>query len=220
MKRILGLLVPLSFAAAPAFAACGVPAATPATTTTTSATATDSARTTTTTTTTTTTNAAPEPAKVPMPAVGTEAPGFSLPSQDGSKVELASYRGKWVVLYFYPKDFTGGCTLEAQSFQRDLGKYKAKGAVVLGVSVDSVSSHKDFCVKESLQYKLLADPDHTVVDKYGTLVMYNGTPFASRTTFVIDPKGIVRKVYPKVQPATHSAEVLTDLAALKKAAKG
>lgn len=155
-----------------------------------------------------------------MPEVGKEAPGFKLPSQDGTDVKLEDYKGKWVVLYFYPKDFTGGCTLEAQNFQKDLSKFKARNAVVLGVSLDSISSHRDFCAKESLQFKLLSDPGHAVVDKYGSLMMYKGTPYASRTTFLIDPAGVVRKVYPKVEPATHSAEVLADLDGLGKAKKG
>jgi peroxiredoxin Q/BCP len=86
------------------------------------------------------------------------APGFTLPSQDNTPISLSEYKGKWVVLYFYPKDFTGGCTLEAHNFQRDLDKYKAANAVVLGVSLDTADSHKGFCTKESLTFKLLADP--------------------------------------------------------------
>ena len=155
-----------------------------------------------------------------MPEVGKEAPEFKLPSQDGSEVKLEDYRGKWVVLYFYPKDFTGGCTMEAKNFQTDLDKFKAKDTVVLGVSLDSVSSHKDFCAKESLTFKLLSDTDHKVAEKYGSLMEYKGTKYASRSTFVIDPKGKIVKVYPKVDPANHSAEVLADLEALQKAKKG
>jgi len=174
---------------------------------------------TTTTTTTTTTAAAPATEATPMPEVGKAAPEFTLPSQDGTPVKLSDFKGKWVVLYFYPKDFTGGCTLEAQNFQKDLAKFKAEKAVILGVSVDSVSSHKDFCAKESLEFKLLADPGHEVVTKYGSSMEYKGTTYASRTTFLIDPKGVIQKVYPKVDPAKHSAEVLADLDGLKKAKK-
>jgi peroxiredoxin Q/BCP len=94
-----------------------------------------------------------------QPTVGQMAPTFSLPSGDGSTVSLKDFKGKWVVLYFYPKDFTGGCTLEAKNFEHDLSKYQSEGAVVLGVSVDSAQSHKDFCAKEGLNFKLLADPD-------------------------------------------------------------
>src|SRR5262249_41604421 len=114
----------------------------------------------------------------------------------------------------------GGCTLEAKNFQADLDKYKAKDTVVLGVSLDPVTSHKDFCTKESLGFKLLSDADHKVADKYGSLMEYQGTMFASRSTFVIDPDGVVQKVYPKVDPSKHSAEVLADLETLQKAKKG
>lgn len=156
----------------------------------------------------------------PMPEVGKDAPDFELPAQDGKKVDLDDYEGKWVVLYFYPKDFTGGCTMEAKNFQADLAKFKAKDVTILGVSVDSVSSHKDFCTKESLEFKLLSDADHKVSEKYGALMDYKGMKFSSRSTFLIDPKGVIRKVYPKVDPSKHSAEVLTDLDALMKASKG
>src|SRR5438094_227839 len=97
-----------------------------------------------------------------QPATGTPAPDFSLTTSDGSQVSLKDYRGKWVVLYFYPKDFTSGCTMEAKNFQRDLAKYEQASAVVLGVSVDTAQSHKDFCAKEGLNFKLLADPDGKV----------------------------------------------------------
>lgn len=90
-----------------------------------------------------------------QPATGAAAPDFKLTTGDGSQVSLKDYRGKWVVLYFYPKDFTSGCTMEAKNFQRDLAKYEQSGAVVLGVSVDSAQSHKDFCAKEGLNFKLL-----------------------------------------------------------------
>src|SRR5437016_14456410 len=104
-----------------------------------------------------------------VPQVGQQAPDFSLPSQEGPNVSLKQFRGKWVVLYFYPKDMTQGCTIEAHNFQRDLAKYDQANAVILGVSVDSVDSHKQFCAKDSLTFKLLADTDKEVVDSYGSL---------------------------------------------------
>jgi thioredoxin-dependent peroxiredoxin len=149
------------------------------------------------------------------PAEGTSAPGFSLPSQEGAQVSLDQFKGKWVVLYFYPKDFTSGCTIEAHNFQRDLDKYTAKNAVIVGVSVDNVDSHKSFCTKEGLNFKLLADPDHAVVAKYGSVAQYNGVTIAARNTFLIDPTGVIRKVYLKVSPQGHSEEVLADLQKLQ-----
>ena len=104
-----------------------------------------------------------------MPAVGQAAPTFTLPSQDGTQISLDSFRGKWVVLYFYPKDMTQGCTIEAHNFQRDLAKFEADNAVIVGVSVDTPDSHKQFCTKEGLTFHLLADPEHKVVDQYGSL---------------------------------------------------
>src|SRR5207248_865581 len=105
---------------------------------------------------------------------GKTAPDFTLKSQDGTPVSLSQYRGKWVVLYFYPKDFTSGCTIEAHNFQRDMDKYTQKNAVILGVSVDDVDSHKGFCAKEGLNFKLLADSKHAVVEKYGSIMQFNG----------------------------------------------
>src|SRR6266705_5669681 len=115
-----------------------------------------------------------------MPASGSAAPEFTLNSQDGTQVSLKDYRGKWVVLYFYPKDFTSGCTIEAHNFQRDQEQYAKKKAVVLGVSVDDVDSHKKFCTKEGLNFKLLADTDHKVSDEYGSLMNLGITQIAKR----------------------------------------
>jgi len=129
---------------------------------------------------------------------------------------LKDYRGKWVVLYFYPKDFTSGCTLEAHNFQRDLAKYEALHAVVLGVSVDSAQSHKSFCAKEGLNFKLLADTDAKVSSEYGSVMEYQGTKMAARNTFIIDPNGKVVKTFIGVKPAGHSEEVLQALTALQK----
>jgi peroxiredoxin Q/BCP len=150
-----------------------------------------------------------------QPAVGEKAPAFSLPSQEGSTVSLAQAKGKWVVLYFYPKDFTSGCTVEAHNFQRDLAKYEKLNAVILGVSLDSVTSHKDFCVKEGLNFKLLSDANHAVTKAYGLLAKSGKTEYAARNTFLVDPAGVVRKVYVKVNPSAHSEDVLADLATLQ-----
>jgi peroxiredoxin Q/BCP len=150
-----------------------------------------------------------------VPAEGSAAPTFSLPSQDGTPVSLNQFHGKWVVLYFYPKDFTSGCTLEAHNFQQDLEKYQQKNAAIVGVSIDPVDSHKGFCTKEGLNFKLLADTEHAVAAKYGSLSNYQGTDYAARNTFLIDPTGVIRKVYLKVKPASHSDEVLADLSALQ-----
>jgi len=151
------------------------------------------------------------------PAAGSQAPAFSLPSQEGAQVSLDQFRGKWVVLYFYPKDFTSGCTIEAHNFQRDIGKYTEKNAAIVGVSVDDVDSHKSFCAKEGLNFKLLADSSHAVVQKYGSIMEYNGMTLAARNTFLIDPNGVIRKVYLKVSPQGHSGEVLADLQQLQSA---
>lgn len=151
-----------------------------------------------------------------MPTIGQSAPTFTLPSQDGTQIALDSFRGKWVVLYFYPKDMTPGCTVEAHNFQRDLSKFEADNAVVLGVSVDSTDSHKQFCTKESLTFRLLADPEHKVVDEYGSLGHFATFTIANRNTFLIDPSGKIVKEWVKVDPQHHSEEVLAALAELKK----
>jgi thioredoxin-dependent peroxiredoxin len=151
-----------------------------------------------------------------QPEVGKLAPDFSLTTGDGSQVSLKDYHGKWVVLYFYPKDFTSGCTLEAHNFQRDLSKYTDAGVVILGVSVDTAQSHKDFCAKEGLNFKLLADPDAKVSTEYGSVMDYKGQKLAARNTFIINPDGQIVKVYTGVKPVEHSEQVLKDLAELKK----
>src|SRR5258708_39748213 len=119
-----------------------------------------------------------------VPQVGQQAPAVTLPSQEGGPVSLKDFHGKYVVLYFYPKDMTQGCTIEAHNFQRDLAKYDQSNAVILGVSVDSTDSHKEFCAKESLTFKLLSDTDKKVVDQYGSL-RPNG--MAARNTCLLDP---------------------------------
>jgi peroxiredoxin Q/BCP len=152
-----------------------------------------------------------------LPAAGEKAPAFSLQSQDDTTISLEKLKGRWVVLYFYPKDFTSGCTVEAHNFQRDLEKYQKANAVIVGVSLDSVTSHKDFCAKEGLNFKLLSDADHSMTKAYGSLAKSGETEYAARNTFLIDPAGVVRKVYVKVNPSAHSDDVLKDLAGLQAA---
>jgi peroxiredoxin Q/BCP len=153
---------------------------------------------------------APRAHAAEVPAAGQQAPEFSLPSQDGTPVSLKSFRGKWTVLYFYPKDMTQGCTIEAHNFQQDLAKYQQQNAVIVGVSVDSTDSHKEFCAKESLTFRLLADTDKKIADQYGSL---GSRGVASRNTFLIDPAGKIVKVWTGVNPTHHSEEVLAALAA-------
>ena len=148
-----------------------------------------------------------------VPAEGSKAPGFSLQSQEGKTVDLKDFKGQWVVLYFYPKDMTTGCTIEAHNFQRDLAQYQAKKAAIIGVSADNIDSHQQFCTKESLTFKLLADPDKKIISAYGSLAG-NGM-VAARNTFLIDPNGVIRKVYTGVKPNPHSEEVLAALAQLQ-----
>jgi thioredoxin-dependent peroxiredoxin len=143
-----------------------------------------------------------------MPTVGQAAPTFSLPSQDGTAISLDQYRGKWVVLYFYPKDMTTGCTIEAHNFQNAQDQFAAKNAVILGVSVDSTDSHKQFCAKDGLTFHLLSDTSHNVVSSYGSLGNYNGISIANRNTFLIDPTGKIAQVWTKVNPATAASSVL------------
>lgn len=151
-----------------------------------------------------------------VPQVGQQAPNFTLPSVQGPEVSLDGYRGKWVVLYFYPKDETPGCTLEAHNFEHDLPRYKAANAVVVGVSVDSVKSHKAFCAKDNLTFTLLSDTGKKVVAEYGSLGNYAGFKIAKRNTFLINPEGKIAKVWTGVDPAHHSQEVLAALDGLEK----
>jgi peroxiredoxin Q/BCP len=159
----------------------------------------------------------PKVALADLAPVGSAAPTFTLPSQENKPVSLSDYRGKWVVLYFYPKDQTAGCTLEAHNFQRDLSKYEALNAVVLGVSLDTVESHKSFCTKDSLTFKLLADPAHRAIDAYGVPVRSFGPmQFAERTTFLISPVGRIVKEWAVKDVQSHSAQVLAEIQSLKK----
>ena len=148
--------------------------------------------------------------------INDKAPEFTLPDQNGEPVSLKDFRGKWVVLYFYPKDQTPGCSREAHNFQVDQPKYAERNAVVLGVSLDSVDSHKKFCAKEGLNFKLLADTNHKVTDAYGSLTNLGLVKFAARHTFLIDPSGKIAKAYTSVDPLKHSGEVLAELDVLQK----
>jgi thioredoxin-dependent peroxiredoxin len=150
------------------------------------------------------------------PTVGNPAPGFSLLSNEGKQVDLKEFKGKWVVLYFYPKDFTSGCTIQAKNFQRDIASYQKANAVILGVSVDDVNSHKSFCEKEGLNFILLADTETKVSEAYASVMEYGGKKLSARNTFIIDPDGKIAKIYLAVKPMPHSEEVLAALAELKK----
>ncbi len=151
-----------------------------------------------------------------MPTVGQQAPDFSLPDQDGVTHTLAEYKGKWVLLYFYPKDNTPGCTIEACTLRDQFKDFKKIDAVVLGVSTDSVKSHKKFADGFNLPFTLLADENKEVVGQYGVFgekkMMGKTYMGVRRSSFLIDPSGKIAKVYEKVKPETHAAEVLADLA--------
>jgi peroxiredoxin Q/BCP len=150
-----------------------------------------------------------------MLKTGDKAPDFALPSSNGSKVSLSNFKGKKVVLYFYPKDDTPGCTKEACSFRDDLNAFKRKGAVVLGVSVDGIESHQKFTEKYSLPFPLLSDVDKRVVGAYGVWKQKSlyGREFMGieRTTFLIDEKGYIQHIFPKVRVEGHTQEVLDQL---------
>jgi len=148
-----------------------------------------------------------------QPTLNEPAPEFTLPSNVGDgTISLSDYRGQWVVLYFYPKDFTSGCTLEAKRFQQDLAKYQAKNAQIIGVSADDVKSHGEFCDSEGLKFPLLADTNGTVSKLYGSWMGY----VSLRHTYLIDPEGNLRKTFLGVQPAIHSQEVLASLEELQR----
>ena len=148
----------------------------------------------------------------PQPPLNQPAPDFTLPTNTGEgNISLSDYRGKWVVLYFYPKDFTPGCTLEARRFQQDLPKYMAKNTQILGVSADDVDSHAEFCDSEGLKFPLLADTTGDVSKAYGSWMGY----VSLRHTYLIDPQGILKEIYLGVNPAIHSAEVLARLEELQ-----
>src|ERR1700719_3605768 len=150
------------------------------------------------------------------PVPGNIAPNFTLTSQEDTAVSLKDYRGKWGILYFYPKDQTPGCTREAHNFQIDQAKYNQRNSVILGVSVDSVDSHKKFCTKEGLNFKLLDDSDGRASREHGSLTNLGVGNFSARHPSVIDPAGRVAKTYSSVDPSRHSEEVLAALDQLQK----
>ena len=156
-----------------------------------------------------------------LPELNTPAPDFDLPGvtpdREGKPIEsrlnLAAFRGRWLVLYFYPRDFTSGCTLEARGFQRDLASFEARGASVVGVSADDAESHASFCGSEGLAYPLLSDPAGEVSRRYGSWM----APYSLRHTFLIDPEGTLRQRWTGVHPAQHSQELLAALNTLQAA---
>lgn len=150
-----------------------------------------------------------------LPVLGEPAPRFDLAAvvPDGAggarstELSLSDFHGQWLVLYFYPRDFTSGCTLEARGFQRDLSAFQARGAAVAGISADDGDSHESFCGSEGLAFPLLSDPDGSVSRRYGSWI----APYSQRHTFLVDPEGTLRQVWTAVRPAGHSAEVLAAL---------
>ena len=141
----------------------------------------------------------------PQPPIGKPAPEFTLPTNIGNgEISLSDYRGQWLVVYFYPADFTSGCTLEGRKFQQDLPKYIERNTQILGISVDDVDSHAEFCEAEGLKFPLLADTDGAVSKAYGSWL----PPFSLRHTYIIDPNGILQAKFLGVIPAIHSEEVL------------
>jgi len=154
------------------------------------------------------------------PAVGQPAPAFKLQDQDGKWHSLGDYKGKWVAIYFYPKDDTPGCTTQACSFRDNIFAFNKEGAVIVGISVDDVASHKKFAEKHGLPFALLADADKAVAKQYGVLKNYGVVEFARRDTFLIDPEGRIAKHYESVDPEGHSKVVLEDIKALKSKSSG
>ncbi|MCC5659391.1 peroxiredoxin [Nostoc sp. XA010] len=150
-----------------------------------------------------------------LPAINQPAPEFTLPTNTGNgKISLSDLRGKWLVLYFYPKDFTSGCTIEARRFQQDLPQYVKKNAQIIGVSADDIDSHAEFCDSEGLKFPLLADTDGSVSKAYGSWLGF----LSMRHSFIIDPQGVLRETFVKVNPNIHSSEVLARLEKLQSAA--
>ena len=147
-----------------------------------------------------------------LPTINQPAPEFTLPTNTGNgQVSLADFRGKWVVLYFYPKDFTSGCTIEARRFQQDLPKYIQKNTEIIGVSADDIDSHAEFCDSEGLKFPLLADTKGEVSKAYGSWIGV----VSMRHSFIIDPQGILRETFVGVNPSIHSMEVLAKLTKLQ-----
>ena len=151
-----------------------------------------------------------------MLSAGNSFPNFSLPNQDGKITKLSDYAGQWLVVYFYPKDDTPGCTIQGKGFTATKADFDAAGVKVLGVSADDAASHKNFCDKFAFTIDLLADTDSTLMKALGIgQAEWKNMKFWERTTFVIDPTGVVRKAYEKVNPEGHERVLLDDIASLK-----
>jgi peroxiredoxin Q/BCP len=147
---------------------------------------------------------------------GIKAPSFTLRSQENTPVSLSEFKGKWVVIYFYPKDKSSGCTIEAHAYQGDLSKFEARNAVVLGVSLDTAESHKSFCTQDGLTFKLLSDPERIVASEYGVPEMtFNGAKYDERDTILIAPDGKIVRVWRKVDAREDSTIVLAEIAKLQ-----
>mgnify|MGYP006268067955 FL=1 len=146
----------------------------------------------------------------PAPQLDAPAPSFNLDGVPGPR-SLGDFSGRWLVLYFYPRDFTEGCTIEARGFQRDLDQFHRAGAEVVGISADSADSHAEFCGSEALAYPLLSDPGGAVSRLYGSWM----APYSLRHSFLIDPDGILRQSWVGVRPLGHSQEVLAALRTLQ-----
>ncbi len=148
-----------------------------------------------------------------LPLINTPAPEFTLPTNTGDgNISLADYRGKWVVAYFYPKDFTSGCTIEARKFQQDMPKYLDRNTQIVGISADDVDSHAEFCDSEELKFPLLADTTGAISKAYGSWMGI----VSSRHSFIIDPQGTLKATFTGVNPIIHSREVLAKLDELQK----
>ena len=148
-------------------------------------------------------------------AAGQPAPAFSLPDQQQKMHSLGDYSGKWLVVYFYPKDDTPGCTTEVCNFRDEIFKLHELGAEVVGVSVDNTDSHRKFAEKYNVPFPLLADEGGKVAEQYGSLTSIGPIKFAARNTFIIDPQGKIAKIYEGVDPKEHTAEVIADIRALQ-----
>ncbi len=148
-----------------------------------------------------------------LPLIDTPAPEFTLPTNTGDgNISLTDYRGKWVVAYFYPKDFTSGCTIEARKFQQDMPQYLDRNTQIVGISADDVDSHAEFCDSEGLKFPLLADTTGAISKAYGSWMGI----VSSRHSFIIDPQGTLKATFTGVNPIVHSREVLAKLDELQK----
>jgi|SRR5689334_3996986 len=153
----------------------------------------------------------------PVLASGQAFPNFSLPNQDGKTVSLSDFAGHWLVVYFYPKDDTPGCTIQGKSFTAAKSDFDASDIKIVGVSQDDVASHKNFCTKFSFTIDLLADTQSSLLKAVGIgQTEYKGTMYNDRTTIVVGPDGTVRKVYPKVNPENHEKTLLADIRQLQR----